>query len=486
MKDEQVENRVVTLHGMGWSIRRIAMELRISRKRIRRILVSQSVLNDTTPEERIRHKRRRASKLDPYKSYIGDLLERYPDITGQRVYDHLKEKEFDGEITIVRDYLKRIRLVGSKMPVRMVETAPGQRAAHDWSDYNIQFTENEPGELTPVTFFSYILGYSRRQYISLVENKKQETLFRELIAAFIYMDGVPREIKSDNQKACVERWEPGRAVFNRKYLAFATWYRFSSQTITPGNPTENLKIERPFSYLKQNFLKGRKFRDIEDMKDQLRNWLTGVNDVRIHGTTKKKPIDLYMEEHPYLQPLPANHYDTSHVTHLTVNQESCVQWKQYQYVVPQKYMYELCPVRITGKELIVYSPYGEQLVTHPLAQKGQKDRYVGIPQKTGKKPCLSISDVESRLEAFSPEMKGYIEQVKRHKSHSWGYHLRRLLALKINYHIDDIMVAVRRAQQYRVYEAGDIEGFLKNNSEPRYSVRLSFKPKNDNGYEQQR
>ena len=95
MKDEQIENRVVTLHGMGWSIRRIALELRISRKRIRRILVSQSVLSDTTPEERIRHKRRRASKLDPYKSYIGDLLERYPDITGQRVYDHLKEKGFD-------------------------------------------------------------------------------------------------------------------------------------------------------------------------------------------------------------------------------------------------------------------------------------------------------------------------------------------------------------------------------------------------------
>ena len=193
-----------------------------------------------------------------------------------------------------------------------------------------------------------------------------------------------------------------------------------------------------------------------------------------------------MEEHPYLQPLPANHYDTSHVTHLTVNQESCVQWKGYQYVMPQKYMYEVCPVRITDKELIVYSPDGEQLVTHPLAPKGQKERYVGVHQKTGKKLRLSISDVVSRLEAFSPEMNGYIKQVKRHKQHSWGYHLRRLLALKVNYRIDDIMVAIRRAQQYRVYEAGDIEGFLKNNSEPRYSVRLSFKPKNDNGYEHQR
>lgn len=479
MKDEQAENRVVTLHGMGWSIRHIARELHISRKRVNRILVSISVLRDTTPQERIPHKKGRVSKLDPYKADIGDMLAKYPDITGQRVHEKIKEKGFDGEITIVRDYLKNIRLVGSKTPVRMVETAPGQRAAHDWSDYNIQLTSNKPGELTQVTFFSYILGYSRRQYISVVDDKKRPTLFRELIAAFIYMDGVPREIKSDNQKACVDRWEAGRPVFNHKYLEFATWYLFQPLTITPGNPTENLKIERPFYYLERNFLNGRKFKDMEDLRCQLQQWLTQVNDQRIHGTTKKKPIDLYMEEHPYLQPLPGQHYDTSHVTHRVVNQESCIQWKGYQYVVPQKYIYELCPVRITEKELIVYTPGGQQLVVHPLAMKDQKGRYVGVHQKRGKKPDLPISDVVSRLERFAPEMAKYIEQVKRHKPHSWGYHLRRLLALKINYHIDDIMVAVDRAQKYRVYEAGDVEGFLKNNSETRYSVRLSIKPRNN-------
>jgi len=44
----------------------------------------------------------------------------------------------------------------------------------------------------------------------LVDDKTRETLHRELIWAFIYFDGVPREIKSDNQKACVDRYEMGR------------------------------------------------------------------------------------------------------------------------------------------------------------------------------------------------------------------------------------------------------------------------------------
>ena len=368
MKDEDTENKVIILHGLDWSVRRISRELGVSRKRVYRILVSNSGLRDTTPKEVIRVKNKRPGKLDPYKEFIVELLEKYSDITHQRVYEHLKEKGFDGEITILRNYLNSIRKVASKSPVRMVETDPGQRGAHDWSDYNITFTLS--GRTEQVTFFSYILCYSRRQYIEVVDDKKQKTLFRCLINTFIYLDGVPREIKSDNQKACVDRWEIGRPVFNKRYLEFATHYRFRPLTITPGNPTENLKVERPFYYLERSFLNGRDFKNRDDLKTQLQEWLTGVNDIRIHGTTRKRPIDMYLKEHPFLQVLPITHFDTSLVVHRVVNQESCIYREGYQYVVPDKYMYELCPIRITEKHMVIYSTMGEQIVRHPLAEKG--------------------------------------------------------------------------------------------------------------------
>lgn len=482
MKDEQLENLIVTLyHSREWSIRKISRELVISRKRIRRVLASKRVLRDTTLKQQIGQKKRRPSKLDPYKKYISELLVKYPDITGQRIYELICEKGFEGEITILRNHLKHVRKVVIKTPLTMVETDPGQRANHDWSDYNITFTLT--GETQRVTIFSYILSYSRRQYMSLVDDKTQSTLLRELIAAFIYLDGVPLEIKSDNQKACVDRWEMGKAVFNRKFLEFATHYRFRPLAITPGKPTENLKVERPFYYFERSFLKGRQFRDREDLQSQLRQWLTQINDQRIHGTTRRKPIEMYQDELAFLQRLPVHHFDTSQIVHLTVNQESCVQWKGYHYVVPQQYMYEVCVVRITEEHLEVYSPKGEKIATHPLAEHDRKERYVGKPHTTAKKVSVPIADVIRRLEDFAPEMKDYIQQVKRHKLSSWAYHLRRLLALKALYHIDDILLAVRRAQQYKVFDAATIEGFLQNNSEPRYSARLSFTPKKPNNYE---
>jgi hypothetical protein len=109
---------------------------------------------------------------------------------------------------------------------------------------------------------------------------------------------------------------------------------------------------------------------------------------------------------------------------------------------------------------------------------------VGVRQKTGRKPDLFIADVISRLEAFAPEMSEYIDQVRRHKPGSWRHHLKSLLAMKVNYRVEDILVAVRRAQQYRVFESGAIERFLANNSEPRYSIKLSFKRNKNSDYEQ--
>ncbi|MEI8356211.1 MAG: hypothetical protein WCG31_09010, partial [Deltaproteobacteria bacterium] len=224
MKDESLANNVITLYAKGWSVRRLSREFGISRGRIERVLLSNAASRDTTPGEAIPVKKTRAGKVDPYKEFMGELLDKYSDITGQRVYEHLKEKGFDGEITIVRQYLNSIRQRGPKSPIRMVETDPGQRAAHDWSDYQIRFTGT--GKTEQVTFFSYILCFSRRQYLNVVDDKTQKTLFGELIGAFIYLDGVPREIKSDNQKACVDHWELGKPVFNRKYLEFASHYLF--------------------------------------------------------------------------------------------------------------------------------------------------------------------------------------------------------------------------------------------------------------------
>jgi transposase len=476
MKDESLENSIITLHSRGWSIRRLAPEFGISRGRVRRIIehnIRQRTKTHTDKEER----KKRPSKLTPYKEAIQEILEKYKDtpVTNQRILEMIKAKGYEGGMTILSIYLTEVRGKKPPDPITCVETQAGQRGAHDWSEYYIELTSC--GKKEKVTFFSFILHYSRRQYICVVEDKSQSTLFKSLVNTFIYFDGVPREIKSDNQKACVDAWEQGRAVFNKKYLEFASHYRFRPLAIHPGKPRENLKIERPFYYLQTNFLNGRTFKDINDIKEQLALWLRQDNDCRKHRTLGRSPLEAYREELPYLQSLPCHHYDTTHLEYRIVNNESCITWMGYYYQVPSEYLYETCPVRVSDGQITVYSPDGKEIVQYPMAEKGRKDRYIGRTNTLGTKIQLHSKEVIERLQVLGPVMEQYINEVKKHKGVHYLHHLRGVLSLKVNYHTDDIIIAVRRALKYKVYDAGSIENFLQINAPKKNEIKLL--PKKD-------
>lgn len=481
MKDVSLENNLVTLHARGWSIRRLAREFSVGRDRVRRILLENQHKRETGSEYRLKPKKR-VTKLDPYKEYIGELLEAYkdPQPTIERIFELIREKGYQGGKTILSHYLVSLRGKKTKEPIVCVETTPGQRASHDWSEYYIYFSGTDQKE--KLIFFSYILNYSRRQYLEVVDDKTQITLFQCLINAFIYFDGVTWQIKSDNQKACVDRWEFGKAVFNKKFLEFASHYCFVPLTIHPGKPRENLKIERPFYYLEKNFLNARSFFDRSDLKKQLSEWLLRVNDQRIHRTTRQKPIDLFQtKEFACLQRLPHKQYDTSIIEYRVVNNESCIEWQRYYYVVPTRYMYETCPVRVSKDQIIIYGSGFEEIIRYPLAEKGRGNKYIGHRPQRGKTSFYpQTKEVVFRLQALGHIMEKYIEQVKKHKPTSYRHHLRGVLSLKVNYHHDDIIMAVRRALNYKVYESGAIENFLSVNAEKKNEIKLFPKNRSSN------
>lgn len=481
MQNESIENSVITLHTRGWTIRRISREFGISRRRVTRILRRNNQKRETG-QAILRKTTMKPSKLDPYKEYISELLDKYrqPPVTTQRVLEKIREKGYQGGRTILGDYVASIRGKQAGEPVVYVETTPGQRGSHDWSEYYVYFTDS--GTKEKVIFFSFILNYCRRQYIEVVDDKTQTTLLRCLVSTFIYFDGVTREVKSDNQKACVDRWEQGNPVFNRRFLEFASWYRFKPLTINPGKPRENLRIERPFYYLEQNFLNGRSFCNLQDLKDQLLVWLQGVNDLRVHRTTGETPLNMYQKEYPFLQPLPASHYDTSLTGYRVVNNESCVEWNGFFYAVPAPYMHQMCLVRESQDQVCIYGPCGSEIIRHSLPPKNAASKYVGRPALSPRhKASPRLEEVKLRLEAMGEVMTCYVQEIMKHKPSSYRHHLRRVLGLKVNYHQQDIILAVARALKYKVYESGAIENFLDSYAEKKNEYRLFSK--NDPGNE---
>jgi transposase len=77
-----------------------------------------------------------------------------------------------------------------------------------------------------VNLFSYILGYSRRQYLRFVESQDFETTIREHVRAFTHLGGVAATCLYDNMKVVVARYEGDEPIYNTRFLAFATHYGY--------------------------------------------------------------------------------------------------------------------------------------------------------------------------------------------------------------------------------------------------------------------
>ena len=220
------------------SHRRIAKMLGVDRKTVAKIIAEHEQARTGAHSKK---RKARKTSLDPFQDNILQLLERYPDITAVRMLEELRRLGFKGAYTIVKDHLRSLRRHPRKL-IRRFETGPGAQAQMDYSTYDIDFTAEGKRR---VHAFSYILGYSRRQYVHFVERQDFTTTIRQHVAAFTHLGGVAADCLYDNMKVVVSGYDGAQPMYNTRFLAFATYYGFRPVACRPRRPQTKGKIERP-------------------------------------------------------------------------------------------------------------------------------------------------------------------------------------------------------------------------------------------------
>ncbi len=96
-------------------------------------------------------------------------------------------------------------------------------------------------------------------------------------------------------------------------------------------------------YLKDNFLNGRSFADLSDLRAQGQHWLDHTANTRLHATTGARPCDLLMKENLCaLSSAPASQLT---VSERKVDAESFVRLGRSRYSVPPEYVGAACDRR---------------------------------------------------------------------------------------------------------------------------------------------
>jgi transposase len=454
---EELEHLIVTLRRDGWAIRALTRRFGMGRNTIRRILRKHRKNRDRG-NDRVHPARKgspRHSKLEPYVSLMKELLERFPDITGVRMFEELKEAGFDGGITILRDWLRWLRPRPKREPEVRFETSPGQMGQMDWSSYTLAFTQ---GGKTRVLCFSYILGFSRRHYIDFTRKRDFFTLIRRHQDAFHYFGGVPRTCLYDGEKTVILRWEAGQPVFNPAFIRFITHYECRPIGCKPGRAQTKGKIEAPFQYVEKNLLNARTFLNLEDLRAMARWWLKEKSDTHKHDTTGRPPLELFLEqEQGVLQPLPRHPYDSSEVELRVCRMDGFLEHDTNLYSVPLEYVGDILTLKATEREVFIYSPHIERIACHERRSAGACARVEEPAHRKSKNIRYGLEPVRESFLRLGESADEFLEGLKERYPRNCGYHARLILNLKERYHSDDIYRACVHASRYQAFDAKAVE-----------------------------
>lgn len=461
MNDELRAEIVRRFYG-GASFRRIARAVRVDRKTVGRVVKAHQQQR-TEPHVALAPPIRRGSRLDAYAQQIVDLLGRYPDLTAVRLHEELLASGYKGGYTIVRERMRLMRPKPVVAPVVRFETGPGVQAQMDHSPFDIDFTAEGRRR---VYAFSYILGYSRRRYLSFVDSQDFTTTIREHVCAFGHLEGAATVCLYDSFKAVVLRWEGEQPVYNPRFLAFAFHYGFRPWACKRRRPQTKGKVEEPFRFVVLNLLNGRTFTSREDLNAFTRGiWLPKV-DLRPHRTTGRPPLDLWEQERPQLLALPEHPYDTAEVFYRAVGPEWHIPYRQHFYSVPWTRIGQWLPVRATEDELIVYGPDVKEIARHRLGRPGDNPKHTLPEHAPGADAPRRYEFLRERFTELGPEGPPFLDGLVRGRRYG-KEEAHRVLGLLGTYERADLVAAMERARRFRAYSLTAIERILAAQAQPR-------------------
>jgi transposase len=406
---------------------------------------------------RQRQMERQASKLDPYKTRIVQWLETY-NYTGVQILRMLREEGYEGGPTILKDYIAKIRPRKAKAYLTL-HFAPGECAQVDWGEYGSVNVGNTRRRLS---FFVMVLCYSRMMYVEFTVSQKMEHFLGCHQNAFNFFGAVPGKIMVDNLKSAVIRRLIGEApVYNPRYMDMANHFGFKIAACGVGKGNEKGRVENAVGYVKKNFLGGLDIPDFRCVNPAARQWLEQVANVRVHGATKKKPVEMFKTEKLAMGRLPEMPYDVSVVQQVRATNRFRAVLDTNRYSVPSEYAGARLTLKAYPERICIY--HNNNLIAqHPRSYDRNQDfedpdhpRALLAQRRAAKEQRLLM-----RFLTFSPRAEAYYQQLSQRRMNP-RHHIRQIVALSEIYSIEKVARAIEDAFSFQAFSCEYIANILE-------------------------
>jgi hypothetical protein len=111
---------------------------------------------------------------------------------------------------------------------------------------------------------------------------------------------------------------------------------------------------------KKRRLHGIELSDFSTIQAAAQVWLDTIANVRIHGETQQRPIDLLVQERPHLGALNPHPYDLAHTSISIASSQFRITLDTNQYSVPSAYAHRRSTVKAWPDRVCIY--FDNQLI----------------------------------------------------------------------------------------------------------------------------
>jgi len=450
MIDYELYCKIKNLHeNKSLNPSQIAAELAVDRRTICKWIDEK--------QYRPRRKTKKACKLDPFKGEVTRMLDSHP-YTAVQIFNKIQEQGFDGSYSMVKKYVRKIRPKHTQAFLTL-SFAPGESAQVDWGSYGSVRVGSTSRRLS---FFVMVLCYSRMMYAEFFVSQTMEHFLCAHQHAFDYFKGVPANIMVDNLKSAVLRRAVGNEpVFNPKYLDFANHYGFTIKPCNVRKGNEKGRVENAVGYIKKNFLSGTDIPNFESIHAAFADWLDRIANARIHGTTRKQPVELWQKEKPCLLPLPVQPFDIGTISQVRASSQFRITMDTNRYSVPAEYAGTRLTVKIYPDRLCIYND--EKLVARHVRSY---DRHRDFENPDHPKALLEqrrkagVQKIFARFLMLSPRAEEYYQMLANRRMNP-RHHVRKIVALSEIYGKDAVTRAMEDAFTFQAFSCEYIANILE-------------------------
>ena len=287
MHTQLTRHAVHVLAKAGVSQAAIGEQLGMSTRTVRRILREAPVTDADDAKARSKQKIGRPSVAAEFESFVVETLKESPELLTLELLRRARNRGYRGGKTAFYDLVARLRDEHPEWVMRF-EGLPGEFTQHDFGQVDVVFLDNTRKR---VKFFASRLKYSRYVAVSLVPNERAETLVRGVLDHFMAFGGVPLLAVFDRPKTVAKRWRKDGSItqWNPVFAQAAMDIGFAAEVCWPRSPRQKGSVENLVGWVKGSFFKQRRFRDEQDVLDQLAEWHVEVNERRVCRATGEIP-----------------------------------------------------------------------------------------------------------------------------------------------------------------------------------------------------